>query len=52
MASEVENNSTGKINQIEAKNILNQLGEGVKKTVLGGTDVISNFTGEFREGLR
>ncbi|MGZ5491417.1 MAG: hypothetical protein ACXWE6_11825, partial [Nitrososphaeraceae archaeon] len=30
-ASEVVNNSTGEINQTEAKNTLNQLGEAAKK---------------------
>jgi hypothetical protein len=52
MASEVANNSTGIISPSEAKNILNQLGEAAKKTALGGTDVLSNFTGEIREGLK
>lgn len=52
MASEVANNSTGIINPSEAKNILNQLGESAKKTALGGTDVLSNLTGEIREGLK
>jgi hypothetical protein len=52
MASEVANNSTGIISPNEAKNILNQLGEAAKKTALGGTDVLSNFTGEIREGLK
>jgi hypothetical protein len=52
IASEVVNNSTGEINQTEAKNILNQLGEGAKKTALGGADVVSNFSGEIKEGLK
>ena len=52
MASEVANNSTGIISPSEAKNILNQLGESAKKTALGGTDVLSNLTGEIREGLK
>ena len=52
MASEVANNSTGIISPSEAKNILNQLGEASKKIALGGTDVLSNFTGEIREGLK
>ena len=52
MASEVANNSTGMISPSEAKNILNQLGEAAKKTALGGTDVLSNLTGEIREGLK
>jgi hypothetical protein len=52
MASEVANNSTGIISPSEAKNILNQLGEAAKKIALGGTDVLSNFTGEIREGLK
>jgi hypothetical protein len=51
MASEVANNSTGIIGPNEAKNILNQLGEAAKKTALSGTDVLSNFSGEIREGL-
>jgi hypothetical protein len=51
MASEVANNSTGIISPSEAKNILNQLGEAAKKTALSGTDVLSNFSGEIREGL-
>ena len=51
MASEVANNSTGIIGPSEAKNILNQLGEAAKKTALSGTDVLSNFSGEIREGL-
>ena len=52
MASEVANNTTGIINPSEAKNILNQLGEASKKIALSGTDVLSNFSGEIREGLK
>ena len=52
MASEVANNSTGIISPSEAKNILNKLGEAAKKTALGGTDVLSNFSGEIKEGLK
>jgi hypothetical protein len=52
IASDVANNSTGEINQTEAKNILNQLGEAAKKTALGGADVVSNFSGEIKEGLK
>jgi phage-related protein len=52
MASEVANNTTGIISPSEAKNILNQLGEAAKKTALSGTDVISNFSGEIKEGLK
>ena len=52
MASEVANNSTSIISPNEAKNILSQLGEAAKKTALGGADVLSNFSGEIREGLK
>jgi hypothetical protein len=52
MASEVANNSTGIISPSEAKNILDQLGEAAKKTALGGADVLSNFSGEIKEGLK
>ena len=52
MASEVANNTTGIISHSEAKNILNQLGEASKKIALSGTDVLSNFSGEIREGLK
>ena len=52
MASEVANNSSSIINPTEGKNILNQLGEAAKKTALGGADVLSNFSGEIREGLK
>ena len=52
IASEVANNSAGEINQTEAKNTLNQLGEAAKKTALGGADVVSNFSGEIKEGLK
>ena len=52
MASEVANNSTGIISPSEAKNILNQLGEASNKIALSGTDVLSNFSGEIREGLK
>jgi hypothetical protein len=52
MASEVANNTTGIIRPSEAKIILNQLGETAKKTVLSGTDALSNFSGEIREGLK
>lgn len=52
VASEVANNSTGIISPSEAKNILNQLGEASKKIALSGTDVLSNFSGEIREGLK
>ena len=52
IASEVANNSTGIISPSEAKNILNQLGEAAKKTALGGADVLSNFSGEIKEGLK
>lgn len=51
MADEVANNSTGKINQTEAKNILMQLGEAAKKTALSGADILSNISGEIKEGL-
>ena len=52
IASEVANNSTGIITPSEAKNILNHLGEASKKVALSGTDVLSNFSGEIREGLK
>ncbi|HEX7142367.1 MAG TPA: hypothetical protein VF222_07805 [Nitrososphaeraceae archaeon] len=52
VASDVANNSTGIISPSEAKNILNQLGEASKKIALSGTDVLSNFSGEIREGLK
>ena len=52
MASEVANNSTGIVSPDEGKNILNQLGEAAKKTALGGADVLSNITGEIKEGLK
>jgi hypothetical protein len=52
MASEVANNTTGIISPSEAKNILNQLGEASKKITLSGTDVLSNFSGEIREGIK
>jgi hypothetical protein len=52
MASEVANNSTDIISPIEAKNTLNQLGEASKKIALSGTDVLSNVSGEIREGLK
>ena len=52
MADEVANNATGKINETEAKNILNQLGESAKKIALGGADVLSNISGEIKEGLK
>jgi hypothetical protein len=37
---------------VRQKNILNQLGEAAKKTALGGADVLSNFSGEIKEGLK
>ncbi len=52
VASEVANNSTGIITPSEAKDILNQLGEASKEIALSGTDVLSNFSGEIREGLK
>ena len=52
MASEVANNTTGIISPSEAKNILNQLGEASKRIALSGTDVLSNITGEIKEGLK
>ena len=52
MASEVANNSTGIISPSEAKNTLNQLGEASKKIASSGTDVLSNVSGEIREGLK
>ena len=52
VASEVANNSTGIISPSGARNILNQLGEASKKIALSGTDVLSNFSGEIREGLK
>jgi predicted PurR-regulated permease PerM len=52
MASEVANNSTGIISPSEAKNILNQLGEASKKIALSGTDILSNISGEIKEGLK
>jgi len=52
MASEVANNSTSIMSSNEAKNILNQLGETARKTALGGADVLSNISGEIKEGLK
>jgi predicted PurR-regulated permease PerM len=52
MANEVANNSTGTINQTEAKSILMQLGEAARKTALAGADILSNLSGEIKEGLR
>ena len=52
MADEVANNSSDTINQTEAKQILMQLGEAARKTALGGADVLSNISGEIREGLQ
>lgn len=52
MATEVADNTTGIVSPSEAKNILNQLGEAARKTALGGADVLSNFSGEIKEGLR
>lgn len=52
MADEVANNSTDTINQTEAKQILMQLGEAARKTALGGADVLSNISGEIKEGLQ
>jgi hypothetical protein len=52
MPSEVANNTTGIISPNEAKNILNQMGEASKKIALSGTDVLSNFSGEIKGGLK
>ena len=52
MADEVANNFTDTINQTEAKHILMQLGEAARKTALGGADVLSNISGEIKEGLQ
>ncbi|HEX5185855.1 MAG TPA: hypothetical protein VFV86_03105 [Nitrososphaeraceae archaeon] len=52
MTSEVSNNTTGIISPTEGQNILNQLGEAAKKTALGGADVLSNISGEIKEGLK
>ena len=52
MADEVANNSTDTINQTEAKQILMQLGEAARQTALGGADVLSNISGEIKEGLQ
>ena len=52
MTSEVANNTTGILSPSEAKNILNQLGEASKRIALSGKDVLSNITGEIKEGLR
>ncbi|HEX5187164.1 MAG TPA: hypothetical protein VFV86_09770 [Nitrososphaeraceae archaeon] len=52
MASEVSNNTTGIISPTEGQHILNQLGEAVKKTAIGGADVLSNISGEIKEGFR
>lgn len=52
MADEVADNSTDTINQTEAKQILMQLGEAARKTALGGADVLSNISGEIKEGLQ
>ncbi|MGZ5550936.1 MAG: hypothetical protein ACXW07_09275 [Nitrososphaeraceae archaeon] len=52
MADEVANNATGTINQTEAKSILMQLGEAARKTALAGADILSNLSGEIKEGLR
>jgi F0F1-type ATP synthase membrane subunit a len=51
MANEVANNSTGTINQTEAKSILMQLGEAARKTALAGADILSNLSGEIKQGL-
>ena len=52
MTSEVSNNTTGIISPTEGQNILNQLGEAAKKTTLGGADVLSNISGEIKEGFK
>ena len=51
-ASDVANNSSGIISLSEAKNTLNQLGEASKEIALSATDVLSNFSGGIREGLK
>ncbi len=52
LANEVADNSTGKINETEAKSILMQLGEAARKTALAGADILSNLSGEIKQGLR
>lgn len=52
MTLEVSNNTTGIISPTEGQNILNQLGEAAKKTALGGADVLSNISGEIKEGFK
>jgi hypothetical protein len=39
-------------NQTEAKSILMQLGEAARKTALAGADILSNLSGEIKQGLR
>ncbi|MFB5600300.1 MAG: hypothetical protein ACE5SW_08760 [Nitrososphaeraceae archaeon] len=48
----IDQNSTGTINATEAKQILMQIGDAAKSTALSGADVLSNISGEIREGLQ
>ena len=36
----------------EINKVLNQVGEAVKKIAIGGTNVLSNISGEIKKGLQ
>jgi hypothetical protein len=48
----IDQNSSGTINATEAKQIIMQIGDAAKRTALGGADVLSNISGEIRQGLQ
>ena len=48
----IDQNSTGTINASEAKRIIMQIGDAAKSTALSGADVLSNISGEIKQGLK
>jgi hypothetical protein len=46
------NKDSNKLEGIDSTELLNQIGEAAKKIAIGGTNVLSNISGEIKKGLQ
>ena len=46
------NKGTNNLEGIDSTELLNQIGESAKKLAIGGTNVLSNISGEIKKGLQ
>jgi hypothetical protein len=46
------NKDSNELEGIESTEFLNQIGEAAKKIAIGGTNVLSNISGEIKKGLQ